>query len=71
MFYFFFCLVCFYQDSGDECAIQYAVDAVIAVEKNITTTTVVGLYGAYQVGGRPMADWWMRQYLAIHLSCPE
>jgi len=44
---------------------------VIAVERNITTTTVVGLYGAYQVGGLPMADWWMRQYLAVHLSCPE
>ena len=50
-----------------ERAVQRAIDAVIAVEKNIITTTLLGLYGAYQVGGLPMADWWM----AVRLSRPE
>ena len=58
-------------DPEDQRAIRYAVDAVIAAERNATTTTFVGLLGVYQVGGAPMADWWMRQNLAVRLSRPE
>jgi len=40
-------------DPDDERAIRYAVNAVIAAERNITASIMIGLYGAYQAGGLP------------------
>ena len=58
-------------DPDDERAIRYAVDAVITAERDISANVAAGLYGAFQVGGLPMADWWLRQNLAVRLSRPQ